>query len=138
MSNDIQMDEFNEVSFWQKVKTVAMKAGKKVIHQSLKLYYCLLDDDTPAWAKTVIIAALAYFITPIDAVIDIIPGGYVDDLGALITAAATVAAHIKDVHVAQADQVMQNWFVDDLPDEPEATPKDANDIPVNNPDRFIQ
>ena len=50
-----------------------IKAGKEVIEKALILYYCLQDDDTPAWAKTTIIGALGYFISPIDAIPDLVP-----------------------------------------------------------------
>jgi len=110
------MDEFNEVSFWEKIKKYAVMAGRQVIELALRLYYAFRDSDTPAWAKTVITASLAYFIFPADAVADLLPGGYVDDLGALAAAAGTVSAHIKDEHVAKAKETVKQWFDDD--DEP--------------------
>jgi uncharacterized membrane protein YkvA (DUF1232 family) len=101
---------YSDDSFWEKVKTYAVAAGKETIKTSLKLYYALQDNDTPAWAKTIIIGSLAYFIAPADAVPDLLPGGYVDDLGALVGAAWTVANHIKDEHIEKARQKMQQWF----------------------------
>ena len=65
------------------------------------LYYCCLDGDTPVWAKTVIVSALGYFITPLDAIPDLMPGvGFADDLGAVALAMATVLAHVKPEHTA--------------------------------------
>ena len=106
---------YNDASFWEKLKAYAIVAGKEVVELALKLYYCMKDSDTPAWAKTVIGGALLYFIVPIDAVPDLIPGGYVDDLGALSGAVMTVATHIKEIHAAKARAKMTEWFGDDRP-----------------------
>ena len=37
---------FEEKSLWDKIKSVAKKAGKEVIKLVLTLYYCLRDEDT--------------------------------------------------------------------------------------------
>ena len=59
-------DEYSEQGFWEKLKKYAMNAGRDVVEKTLVLYYCLLDADTPAKAKAVIVSALGYFIVPID------------------------------------------------------------------------
>ena len=44
-----------------------------------------------------IVGALGYFIIPLEAVPDMIPGaGYADDIGAIAAASATVVAHVSD------------------------------------------
>lgn len=107
MSNRLVYDD---QSFWIKLKRYAKLAGRELVELALKLYYCLQDPDTPNWAKTIIIGALAYFIMPIDLVVDFIPGGYVDDWGALAGALATVVTHIKESHVQQAKAKTIEWF----------------------------
>lgn len=102
--------EYSEQSFWDKLKSYALKAGREVVERALQLYYCAQDPGTPQWARTVIFSALAYFIMPFDAVADLLPGGYIDDLGALSGALLTVAAHLKDEHKEQAKQALQKWF----------------------------
>lgn len=102
--------QYSDSSFWAKLKAYAIVAGKEVVELALKLYYCMKDEDTPKWAKTVIGGALLYFIVPIDAVPDLLPGGYVDDLGALSGAVMTVAIHIKEIHAAKARAKMTEWF----------------------------
>ena len=106
--------EYSDESFWDKVKKYAKIAGKNVLEPALKLYYALQDKDTPAWAKTVIIGALGYFISPIDAIPDITPFvGYSDDLGVLIAAVATVGAYIKKEHAQRAKETLNQWFGED-------------------------
>lgn len=105
-----QIPAFEEESLWEKIKSVAQKVGKELLVLVLTLYYCLNDDDTPLWARSVIIGALLYFISPVDAIPDFLPGGYVDDIGVLAGAAATVAAHIKPKHRERANEWVDNLF----------------------------
>lgn len=110
--HELSKTEFSESSFWDKIKEQASTAGKEVIETALKLYYALQDPDTPSSAKAIIIGALVYFIVPTDAVLDFIPGGYVDDLGALMGALWTVAEHVKDTHTEKAKAKIREWFDD--------------------------
>lgn len=91
--------DFSSPSFWNKVKKTALNAGKELIEKALILYYTWEDKDTPMWAKTTIIGALGYFISPIDAVPDIVPMiGYGDDLSVIALALTAVGASIKKQH----------------------------------------
>ena len=101
---------YSEKGFWNKVKSVCKAAGKKVIETALVLYYCLIDSDTPMWAKTVIIGALGYFISPIDAIPDFLPGGYTDDIGVLLGALAAIGSSIKGQHWEMAKEQLKEWF----------------------------
>ena len=70
----------------------ARLAGREVVEKALLLSQVLRDPRTPAWAKTTVIGALGYFIAPLDAIPDLIPGaGYTDDLSVLVMALAAVA-----------------------------------------------
>lgn len=111
-------DDFTEDSFWEKVKTFAKKAGVKVIYAALLLFYCLKDKDVPAWAKTVIIGALAYFISPVDAIPDVVPVvGFSDDLGALVAALGIVSVFIDKDIKKKAKTKLSDWFGDDILDD---------------------
>lgn len=103
-------DRFDDVSFWRKVARFARQAGERVIARALVLYYCLKDPDTPAWARRIIMGALAYFVFPIDAIPDIVPfAGFGDDLGVLAGALVMVLAHIKPEHKARAEEKIREW-----------------------------
>lgn len=111
MKNSDYAKDYSEDSFWTKLGNYAVTAGKEVVEKALMLFEALKDKDTPAWAKGVIVAALGYFISPVDAIPDVIPFiGYADDLGALAAAFAAVAAHVKDEHVASARATLERWF----------------------------
>lgn len=103
--------EYSPSAFWDKVRKYAKEAGETVLEPALKMYYALQDKDTPAWAKTTIVGALGYFISPIDAIPDFLPVvGYTDDLTVLAGALAVVMTHIKDEHAEQARQTLRQWF----------------------------
>jgi uncharacterized membrane protein YkvA (DUF1232 family) len=102
--------DYSDSSFWEKVGKFALKAGVKVIYNALLLYYALQSPNTPGWAKTTIIGALGYFIAPIDLIPDLVPGGFVDDLGALILAVEAVSSNITPEIKSQAKKQLKEWF----------------------------
>jgi len=109
------MDEYekhySEESFWQKLKDYAATIGRKGAEIALTLYFCMLDPDTPARSKAIIAGALGYFVFPLDAIPDLLPGvGFSDDLGALALAIGIVAAHIKEQHKTEAQAALARWF----------------------------
>ena len=77
------------------------------------LYYTLQDPEgkVPAWAKAVVIGALGYLISPLDAIPDFIPGvGFVDDLAVLAGAIATIASNIPQEALDRAEAKMNGWL----------------------------
>lgn len=62
-------------------------------------YFCALDHNTPARAKGILIAALAYFVMPLDMVPDFIVGlGFTDDAAVLMAAISAIRTHITPAH----------------------------------------
>ena len=102
---------YNEAGFFQKLNIFARIAGHTLVEKALQLYYAAESKDTPKWAKGVVMGALAYFVSPIDAIPDVTPGiGFADDLCVLIGAVSAVAAHITPEVKDQADKKMAEWF----------------------------
>ena len=62
---------FSNSGLWNKVKSVAQKAGVKVVYAVLLLYYVTIDENVSAGDKAKIYGALGYFILPIDFIPDI-------------------------------------------------------------------
>ena len=103
--------EYSERSFWAKLADYALAAGREVVEKALVLYYAASDADTPGWARATCVGALGYFISPLDAIPDLTPVvGYSDDLGVLVLAVATIAAHVKPQHEAKAAEKRRQWF----------------------------
>lgn len=70
-------------------------------------YYCAIDKDTPLKVKAVLLAALAYFVVPTDALPDIVAViGFTDDATVLATALGIVGTHIKEPHRRAARRLL--------------------------------
>ena len=88
---------YNESSFWNKVLSMAKKAGLKLIYLALLLYYTLESRNVSKTDKAIIIGALGYFILPLDVIPDYIPFiGYTDDMTILYYAYKRVKTNIND------------------------------------------
>ena len=77
-------------------------------------YYCAVDRRTPARVRGVLLAALAYFVLPLDFVPDVFAlVGFTDDVAVLAMAFRMIQGHIADRHYDAADEA--------LADNPETT-----------------
>lgn len=102
--------EYNEEKFWGKIKNVAKKAGIKVIYYALLLFYALKSNNVTMAEKALIIAALGYFILPLDLIPDFIPiVGYGDDAAVLYGLIQKLDC-IDDAVKAQAKSKLKEWF----------------------------
>ncbi|MCC8236376.1 YkvA family protein [Pinisolibacter aquiterrae] len=62
-------------------------------------WYCAIDPTTPRKVRLTLLAALAYFVAPVDVLPDVLPlVGFGDDAGVLMAAIAMVGRHIRDDH----------------------------------------
>jgi uncharacterized membrane protein YkvA (DUF1232 family) len=75
--------------------------------EALAVWYCARDEETPAVAKGMMLAALAYFVMPLDAIPDIIAGiGYTDDAAVFMAMLALVGKNLKPRHRAAAREAV--------------------------------
>ena len=102
---------FSEFNFWKKLSDFARQAGVKVVYSALLLYYAYHRQETPHWARHIILGALGYFLAPIDSIPDLTPFlGYTDDIGVLSFGLVTIAAYINmDVKI-NARKKLKDWF----------------------------
>ena len=92
--------------FWSTVK----KAARSVpaMEEFIAGYYCALDKDTPASVRGTLLAALAYFVLPLDMLPDFIAGfGFTDDVAVMLAAVSAVRGNITDAHRAAARKHLQ-------------------------------
>lgn len=102
---------YSENGFHNKLARYALTAGQAVVEKALVLFYVLRDPATPNRARAIVIGALGYFIMPLDAIPDLIPGvGFTDDLGALAVAFTLVAMHIRPEHIQRAKKATGRIF----------------------------
>lgn len=92
-------------SFWDKLRRVA---GRIPFAEDLvAAFYCATDPATPNRVKLVLIAAVAYFVLPTDAVADFLPLiGFADDAAVLAAAITQVAGAINDEHRQKAREAL--------------------------------
>lgn len=97
LNNDKYSKDYSKTSFLEKIKKNFSKAGVSVVYGALLLFYSLSDPGVPPKAKATIIAALGYFISPIDLLPDAIPVmGYGDDLAAIVTALGIISIYLTE------------------------------------------
>jgi uncharacterized membrane protein YkvA (DUF1232 family) len=91
--------------FWPKLRRVL--AEVPFAEDLVAAYYCAFDRDTPRHVQVALIAALAYFVLPFDAVADMMPViGFADDAAVLATAIRFVAGHMHERHYAAARRAL--------------------------------
>jgi len=92
--------------FWK----AARRAGRMVpfMDEVVAAYYCALDRNTPMRVRMTLMAALAYFVLPFDAIPDILAGvGFTDDVAVLMAALTALRTHITPAHRLAARQAME-------------------------------
>ena len=103
--------QFEEKKFWNKLTNYAKAAGQKTVYTGLLLYYAFRREDTPRWAKGIVMGALTYFVSPIDGVPDLTPFlGYTDDFSVMMFALVTISAYINQEVRAKAKLQLETWF----------------------------
>ncbi len=91
--------------FWTKLRRLL---GRIPFAEDLvAAYLCAFDPETSWRVKAILLAALAYFVLPIDFLPDIIPGlGFSDDAAVLATALKLVADAITPAHRDRARKML--------------------------------
>ena len=94
-----------KAGFWSTVKKSAGRVP--FMEDVVASYYCVLDPATPARVRGVLLAALAYFVLPLDSIPDFIVGfGFTDDIAVLAAALAAVRGSLSAVHYAAARKAL--------------------------------
>lgn len=99
----------DEAELRQKFWRTAKRAARHVpfMEDVVAGYYCALDNNTPLRAKGILLAALGYFILPIDAIPDVVFGlGFTDDVAVLTAALAAVRTNLTPAHKLAAKEAL--------------------------------
>ncbi len=92
--------------FWPKLKRVA--AHIPFAGEVAALWFAAMDKETPATGKAMMLAALAYFVMPVDALPDWLPGlGFTDDAAVIAAAIAMAGRMIRPVHRQAARDLLE-------------------------------
>jgi len=91
--------------FWQKLRRFAGQVP--FVEDIVAGYYCALDPATPMRVRGMLLAAIAYFILPLDFIPDIVAGlGFADDAALVTAVLALVSTHITPTHRAAAARAL--------------------------------
>jgi uncharacterized membrane protein YkvA (DUF1232 family) len=103
---------YSEASFWDTLSKHATVAGPKLVENALVLYYTLKNPRTSLRNRLSIMGALAYFILPLDAIPDTLPGlGYLDDIGVIaLERSISFSNNVDAEALCQALQTSRRWF----------------------------
>jgi uncharacterized membrane protein YkvA (DUF1232 family) len=84
-------------AFWRKLGRLASRIP--FAEDLLTAHYCAFDRRTPAHVRAALIAALAYFVMPLDAMPDVLPAlGLTDDAAVIAAVVKLVVDHIEPAH----------------------------------------
>ena len=91
--------------FWPKLKRSLARIP--FAEDVLAAFYCAFDPATPLKVKGILLAALAYFIMPIDVIPDVLLGlGFTDDMAVLYTAISMIRSHMTQAHRDKAKETL--------------------------------
>jgi uncharacterized membrane protein YkvA (DUF1232 family) len=98
--DDIEEDiEYVEENLWAKLE----KGGKKIsFARDIVALYNFMKDPIVRWhRKAIVVAALIYFIVPLDTIPDLTPFfGYLDDLGVITALLKYLGSELKSYYPA--------------------------------------
>lgn len=103
--------ECQQASVRDRLLSTARKAARQVpfMPDVVAGYYCAIDPATPAKVRAAILAALAYFVLPLDMVPDFLLGiGYGDDATILMGVLALIRNHIRAEHMDAATRALSD------------------------------
>ncbi len=93
--------------FWR----TARRAARQVpfMQDVVAAYYTALDRRTPLKARGMLLAALAYFVMPVDMIPDFVAGfGFTDDVAVLTAAIAAIRGNITPAHREMAREALDD------------------------------
>ena len=80
----------------------------RLVYSLLLMMYAYNSKRTPAWARRIILGAVAYLLSPIDSIPDLTPFiGFTDDLGVISFGLVTIACYIdQDVRDSAKEKLL--------------------------------
>ncbi|WP_431281011.1 YkvA family protein [Humitalea sp. 24SJ18S-53] len=105
------MDKIDPKRFLGTARAAFRRAGEAVAMEAMKAWHLAQDPATPRQTKMILYGALAYFVLPIDAVPDFLPGvGFTDDAAALTAALVATNAAMTEAVMERARASVQKLF----------------------------
>lgn len=99
----------DEARFGTDLMSLLKRVAKRIpfAEDLLAAYFCTRDPATPRRVRLTLLAALGYFVLPVDAIPDIMPIlGFSDDAAVMAAAIAAVAGSITPKHRQKAQETL--------------------------------
>ena len=99
----------DEARFSSDLMSLLKRVAKRIpfAEDLLAAYFCTRDPATPRRVRLTLLAALGYFVLPVDAIPDIMPIlGFSDDAAVMAAAIAAVAGSITPEHRQKAQDTL--------------------------------
>ncbi len=109
-------EEEQRRSLREKLVRTTRKAARQIpfMEDVVAGYYCALDPATPTKVRAAALAALAYFVLPIDVIPDFLLGvGFGDDAAILMTTISMIRSHIRPEHIGAARETLETGELKD-------------------------
>lgn len=91
--------------FWRKLLKVAGRVP--FAEEAAAAWFCARDPETPTRVRAMLLAALAYFVTPVDLIPDFVAVfGFTDDATVLMAALGLVSSYMKPRHRKAAREAL--------------------------------
>lgn len=94
-------------SLRKKIKHIS----SSLLYAALLMYYAFRRNETPAWAKRIVMGVFVYLFAPIDAIPDLTPViGYTDDMGVMLYGLVLIAAYVNEDVRHSARRTLESWI----------------------------
>ncbi len=102
---------YSPTKLFEKIGSVASKAGAKAVYAVLFLYHAITDNEVPLKDKALVVGALGYFILPLDIIPDFMgPLGYTDDVAVATAALKAIWGNITPKTKGKTRRRLIEWF----------------------------
>ena len=104
-------EEKQKQTIRKKLMATARKAARQVpfMDDVIASYFCAMDPATPSKVRVTLLAALAYFVLPVDTIPDFLAGvGFGDDATVLLAAIAMIRSHLREDHYQAAREALKD------------------------------
>ena len=109
MVDESYTEHYSVAKLAEKVRETSKKVTLELLRIVVTLYVILQEPTVPIFMKAAIVAALGYFICPIDLIPDFLPFGFVDDLSVLTATLAKVSIYKNDCVREQVEEILSDW-----------------------------
>ncbi len=112
------MEKFSFNKVIDYAKSHIRKLSTQGIYSAILLYNAWGHENTPRWAKNIILGSLAYFLSPIDSIPDLTPIiGMTDDISLMAFSLVTIACYINDDVRKKSYQQLQKIMKKDIDED---------------------